>query len=1639
MRRKDIKKDIKSKTRFFVSILVVAAMIFGAFQGAVSAKGDSSQIIDSDTNNGGNEKGDTGIEHLRMDYSFSNPTVREVRYKSPEGTEIWHIVDLQGLPMHSNPGEPILPVKPVNILLPYDRDIEQINVTASEPVVIGTGYNIPIQQDPVKIGGKYSPTKDDKCTKEGSEYDGVEAFPGKLYDVVGVNYFRGFPILTVNLYPVQYVPKTGEIYYYEDIELNVKTNDGNPSPLYRGLENDMLRVKEMVDNPDVVSTYPGPYPHHSYDYVIITNESLNNTPGPYNWQALLDAKIAKGLGAKKVTVEWINTTFTGVDIQQKIRNFIRYAYENWHTEYVLLGGDSDDPGSDEYGNAVPARDLFFTTFPGDPSQDSDAQNAPSDLYYSCLDGTYNYDGDDKWGEPNDGENGGDVDLIPDVYVGRACVDNATEISNFVEKTLSYMNSADPYLNNVTLFGEYLGFGGVAEYAGNSLDQLINESANHGFYTVGIPNEPPADGRYAVMTMYDRDNGGDDSVTGWMMADRINNGTQLIIHDGHGNEDWVMNMSADHQGTAAFYHMNNTDKYFILYSIACDPGAFDNAGPVHGWVDDCIGEDLTVGSNGYGAVAVILNARYGWGYGNSTDGPGTTFERQFIDAIFGEGKRSLGEALADSKVDNLWRINEDCIRWTYFSENLLGDPELEVKPPEVKGNDAGVKEIKKPGTLVGTGLNTINATIENYGTNDLSSFNVNCSVYRLQKDVLFYDNMESGASKWTVVDNDGDGDSWSIVEPSDPSRYSSATHAFKCTPNAAYQSNADDDLISEAIDCSGYDSVTAEFYLWFSGQYDGWTSTYLDFGEVYLSDDDGATWTLVTTKRCYSSAYGNVSGLMYSFPVEKYVDLTSTVRIKFHWQSDSSTEREGMYVDDVQFYAFKVVNLDYGKDIATSLNSGTLTDLEFTGWNASAGWYAINVSTMLATDEYAANNYQNVTTYAKASKDVGVMMINSPTGLVATGNYTVNATVKNYGFDDQTGVVVQCVIKDSGSTTVFSDTETVDVDSDQTKFVEFDVWNANIEDTYTINVSTSLPGDEGPSNDYKEEVLTVANVPDMAVVSINYPPAGSHLGGYFNINVTIKNNGTVSPDTTLNCTIRDSTNAIVYAGEITGISITPGEYKDFEFPTWDAVDEGTFDINVTTIAAGDVDPTNDYKNITVIIDNIDDVGATAINYPTGIQSTGSHIINATLENFGNINKTNVLVNCSVEQVVSPVTLVSEDFEGYTPEVKIFPPSGWTIESYASGDNWTRGTDHDGDCAAVDEQSGQEQNEWLITPTIDCSALSGVHLKFWHYFYNSTYSGDSYGTVYGSTDGGTTWTIVANFTSLDSGEKDYDISSWADGQTNVKIAFKFYSTSGTSAYDYWHLDDVRIESVASSTFDTEGFESWPPAGWTLDPSSGDGAWQQDDGTTYGPNSVVEGSYAAYFDSYNYYYDTGSMITPSYDLSALANPKMTFWWWDSSGSDDIEVDLSTDGGTTFPDHLATLTTATSWTQEVIDLSAYATETNVAIRFQCTSDYGYSNPHIDDFWIGSMTTSTALEETFNESIPESGWPPAGWTVEVVSGTDTDNNWTISDGTGTHPSGITPFGDYMAQYNAYSISSGNSARIYSPAVDFSTATNHRM
>ncbi|MEZ4527185.1 MAG: C25 family cysteine peptidase [Desulfobacterales bacterium] len=79
-----------------------------------------------------------------------------------------------------------------------------------------------------------------------------------------------------------------------------------------------------------------------------------------------------------------------------------------------------------------------------------------------------------WGETTDGENGGDIDLYAEVYVGRASAENADEMANFVFKTLAYESSTSAYKKKILMVGEHLGFGGVSEYAKNSLEESERE-------------------------------------------------------------------------------------------------------------------------------------------------------------------------------------------------------------------------------------------------------------------------------------------------------------------------------------------------------------------------------------------------------------------------------------------------------------------------------------------------------------------------------------------------------------------------------------------------------------------------------------------------------------------------------------------------------------------------------------------------------------------------------------------------------------------------------------------------------------------------------------------------------------------------------------------------------------------------------------------------------------------------------------------------------------------------------------------------------------------------------------------------------------------------------------------------------------
>ena len=566
-------------------------------------------------------------------YSFEQPIIEKIRIENI----VYDDVVLPGVISAGNPGEPCLPIKGAYILLPQGTTVDKITVTTSERICLGDDFVVKPVGDIVPLSKRNSvslPAPDEKIYSSSSEY------PGDLFTEVGIYCFRGYQILVLDLYPVQYIPAHGKLFCYREMAVSLSLRDKGINPLYRGFEEDKIEVINKVDNPNIVKTYTQPdiHPVDSYDLLILTTDWLKD-----GFELLKNAHNYEGIPTVIKTLSDV-----GGSTPEDIRDYIRDAYMDWGIDYVLLGGDD---------GIVPAKILWV--FGLDEETTPYETYMPSDLYYGCLDGPYNYDGDNKWGEPTDGEDGGDVDLFAEVYVGRACVDNTADVDNFVSKTVAYINedSEDEYFTRVCLAGEYLGNYGVASWGGNYLDQLIDGSDLDGYITVGIPSD-----EYTITTLYDREWPGNDWPKSEIM-EIINNNVHIVNHDGHAYYGYNMKMDIED-----VYDLVN-DKYCFLYSHGCMSGGFDNP---EGY--DCIAEHFTVKTEN-AAFAAIMNARYGWFWSYSTDGDSQRFNREFWDAVFGEAIPEIGRANQDSKEDNLYIIGRSCIRWCYYQLNLFGDPSL----------------------------------------------------------------------------------------------------------------------------------------------------------------------------------------------------------------------------------------------------------------------------------------------------------------------------------------------------------------------------------------------------------------------------------------------------------------------------------------------------------------------------------------------------------------------------------------------------------------------------------------------------------------------------------------------------------------------------------------------------------------------------------------------------------------------------------------------------------------------------------------------------------------------------------------------------------------------------------------------------
>jgi hypothetical protein len=406
-----------------------------------------------------------------------------------------------------------------------------------------------------------------------------------------------------------------------------------------------------------------------YDMVIIS-PSLFTT----ELQPLVDHKNNRNVKTTVKTTEDIFFKYPGRDEVEKIKYFIKDALESWDISYVLLvGGANQLPGRythiyyeyDYQNEWVFLSDLYFADI-----YDKDMNFSSWDTNENNIFGEYNWSG-----------NYDELDLYPDVYLGRlACVDQ-NEVIICVNKIIDYETekaySQNWFKNLVCMGGDSL-LGDEAhidegEYVNDAVIDILD-----GF----IPDRIWASNG----KLYQASN----------INNAINKGAGFVFFNGHGlTSIWATHPHENSQwiptGNYKNSHVNsleNGNKLPIVISDACYHCQYDVA-------SDCFGWTFVTNPNG-GCIAFLGGTDIDVSYGG-VDIITKGIEKLCIDMSnnYISGDKTFGE-LWGNGISTY--INDDMDEMDYITVEEFqpfGDPSLliagESEPPskpQIEGPNKG---------------------------------------------------------------------------------------------------------------------------------------------------------------------------------------------------------------------------------------------------------------------------------------------------------------------------------------------------------------------------------------------------------------------------------------------------------------------------------------------------------------------------------------------------------------------------------------------------------------------------------------------------------------------------------------------------------------------------------------------------------------------------------------------------------------------------------------------------------------------------------------------------------------------------------------------------------------------------------------
>lgn len=545
-------------------------------------------------------------------------------------------------------GEPALPYHQVALLLPPGESAVELRFSGEELTIIPGNFRLYPQQpvQPISKGSDNTFRKNEVIYQLNANYPKLQT--GNL----STAFLNGFSFALSTFTPVVYNPATGSLAYYKKVTVHVVTQpDAKATKALAFLpsgKNALHRVLSLAQNPSNADLYPSKSPLKSpYEILIITPQQFQE-----GYADLVNYYNSINRPVQIATTEMINSSMTGQDQPEKIRNYIIQEYQTNGIEQVILGGDIEH---------VPYRGFYCYVISGSGYEDF---NIPADLYYSALDGNWNTNNDNKWGEP------GEDDLLPELSVGRMSFSTSQELANMVHKSVSYQsNPVKEEMKHPYMVSEFL-YDPPMTYGADYLELLIDDHSDNGYFTHGIPSLVNT-----IDSLYDS------SSFTWgttQLLNEINQGKSFIHHSGHSNSNYMMRLYNWDITNQNFSKVDGIQhNYQLMYTHGCICGAFDD--------NDCISEKATTISNWL--VGGVFNSRYGWFNQGQTEGPSAHIHREFVSALYNSDPDSacpyLGSAHTMSKIKTApWvglpgEFEPGAQRWCFYDCNVLGDPALKV--------------------------------------------------------------------------------------------------------------------------------------------------------------------------------------------------------------------------------------------------------------------------------------------------------------------------------------------------------------------------------------------------------------------------------------------------------------------------------------------------------------------------------------------------------------------------------------------------------------------------------------------------------------------------------------------------------------------------------------------------------------------------------------------------------------------------------------------------------------------------------------------------------------------------------------------------------------------------------------------------